>query len=211
MNKQNIIKAYSIITVILGSFAVITQYVLNLQAKHKGMGETTIRFFSYFTITSNMLVLLGFASIAINSKHKLLGFLNNANRLTALTVYILVVGLVYNLVLRSLWHPQGLQLPVDEILHVVIPALTLLFWIFYVPKQNLSWNLSFYGLAYPLAYTIFIAIRGYFSGFYPYPFINVTTLGYEKTLLNAGVLLIVFLGLFIILIGIGKMVSTKKA
>ncbi len=211
LQKQTIIQTYALITAILGGFAVITQYVLNLQAKNAGMGETTVRFFSYFTITSNILVLLGFVSVALNSKHKVLGFLNNANRQTALTVYILVVGLVYNIALRSLWHPQGLQLPVDEILHVVIPALSLLFWIIYIPKKDITWNLCFHGLLYPLVYTIFIAISGYISGFYPYPFINVTDLGYEKALLNGGVLLIVFMGLFICLIGIGKIMSAKKA
>jgi len=48
-----------------------------------------------------------------------------AGVITAITVYITIVGLVYNVILRFLWKPEGLQFIVDELLHTVIPLLLL--------------------------------------------------------------------------------------
>ena len=47
-------------------------------------------------------------------------------------------------------------------------------------------------------------IHGAVTGFYPYPFINVGELGYDKMFLNMGVLVLVFLGLGLALIGIDR-------
>ncbi|MFT3945398.1 MAG: Pr6Pr family membrane protein [Agriterribacter sp.] len=44
-----------------------------------------------------------------------------------------------------------------------------------------------------LVYLAYILLRGNFSGFYPYPFINVTVLGMKKVLVNAGLLVIFFI------------------
>jgi hypothetical protein len=120
-------------------------------------------------------------------------------------VYITIVGLVYNLILRFLWEPQGWQRIVDELLHTLIPILFILFWILFVPKNNFKWKDSIPWLAYPFAYTVFILIRGIISGYYPYPFINVTMLGYNKALLNGIGLLIAFLAFSLLYIGIGKL------
>ena len=52
-------------------------------------------------------------------------------------------------------------------------------------------------------------------GFIPYPFINVGELGYDKMFLNMGVLMLVFFGLGLALIGIdlrmGRNNTTAKA
>jgi hypothetical protein len=42
------------------------------------------------------------------------------------------------------------------------------------------------------------------TGYYPYPFINVGNLGYDKVFINMGVLVLVFLGLGLALIGIDR-------
>jgi hypothetical protein len=40
----------------------------------------------------------------------------------------------------------------------------------------------------PLGYAVYSLIHGAVTGFYPYPFINVGELGYDKMFLNMGVL-----------------------
>jgi hypothetical protein len=50
-------------------------------------------------------------------------------------------------------------------------------------------------LGYPLVYAAYSLIHGAVTGFYPYPFINVSNLGYDKLLINMAVLVLVFLGL----------------
>ena len=59
-------------------------------------------------------------------------------------------------------------------------------------------------LGYPLVYAAYSLIHGAVTGFYPYPFINVSNLGYDKVLINMAVLVLVFLGLGLALIGIDR-------
>ena len=65
----------------------------------------------------------------------------------------------------------------------------LLFWIFFVPKGTLRWSQPLFWLVYPLLYVSYCLIRGALTGFYPYPFVDVTLLGYPKALLNTVLLL----------------------
>jgi hypothetical protein len=115
-----------------------------------------------------------------------------------------VVGVVYNLILRQIWEPKGLQMLVDELLHSVIPVLFLLYWLLYSDKKELQWKDAFLWLAYPLTYSAYILIRGFFTDLYPYPFIDVTDLGYPQVLINSLLLYLFFLVLSLILVAAGK-------
>lgn len=205
------IKWYTLITALLGWFAVITQFVLLIQNRITPLTETIIRFFSFFTILSNIIVALTFSFLFFGAAGKWGRFFHKATTITAVTVYIIVVGAVYNIILRVIWHPVGLQKFVDELLHSVIPVLATLFWILFVKKEELQWKDSFLWLLYPILYTVFIAVRGMLSDYYPYPFINVPAIGYPRALLNGLVLAVVFLGLSLFLIAVAKFISRKKA
>ena len=126
---------------------------------------------------------------------------------TAITVYIIIVGVVYNIVLRPLWNPQGLQLVVDELLHSVIPVLMLAYWFAFVPKGKLGWKQFLPWMLYPLIYLVYVLIRGSLSGYYPYPFINVESLGYEKVFINCGFVFGTFIFFSLLLIGLSKIKS----
>lgn len=204
-------KTYAFMAALLGWFAVVTQFVLLIQNRTTSIPEATVRFFSYFTILSNILVALGFSFLFLDSKSKWGRFFTNPSVLTAVTVYIIVVAAVYNIILRIIWHPVGLQKLADELLHSVIPVLSVLYWVIFVPKSSLQWKNSFAWLLYPLAYILFIALRGAFSGFYPYPFTNVTAIGYPRALLNGFFLSVVFMGLSLFLIAVAKFISRKQA
>ena len=119
--------------------------------------------------------------------------------------------MVYNVILRFLWQPQGLQYVTDELLHTLIPLLFILFWFLYVPKNGLQYKNALPWLIYPLLYVVYTAIHGVITGFYPYPFVNVGELGYGKVLINSCGLLIAFLGLSLFLIAVAKFVSRTNA
>lgn len=199
---------FAFLTALLGWFAVIAQLIILIQNRTTSLTEAIIRFFSYFTIQSNIIVALCFSAYFMRGKWK--AFFTRPGTQTAVTVYVIVVGAVYNMVLRPIWHPTGLQVPVDELLHSVIPILMLLFWLLYTPKATLEWKDSFTWALYPFFYTVFIGVRGAISGFYPYPFINVAELGYPKVLMNGMVLVLVFVFLFLVLIGMAKLLSKQK-
>ncbi|MBK9732605.1 MAG: Pr6Pr family membrane protein [Chitinophagaceae bacterium] len=188
-------------------FAVILQLYLMIQFRVKDLPETIIRFFSYFTILTNILVAVYFTTICLKPESKQGRFFLKAQTATAITVYIMVVGIVYNLVLRSLWQPQGLQLPVDELLHSVIPVFTFLFWIIFADKSGIAWTHVFKWLIYPAIYLVFVLFRGALSGFYPYPFIDVKQLGYADAMINSCFLFFAFLLLSLLMVGIAKMMN----
>src|SRR6187200_1657449 len=123
----------------MGWFGVIAQLYLIIANRVVSVPGTIFRFFSYFTIDTNILVALCFTFIVLGSKSRLGKFFTKSSTITALTVYIIIVGIVYNTILRLTWNPQGLQLVVDEILHSVIPVLFILFWVIFVPTEGLKY------------------------------------------------------------------------
>jgi hypothetical protein len=195
---------------ITGWFAVVFQFYLIIINRVASVPETIIRFFSFFTILTNMLVALCFIFLLLKPKPNWGKFFSRPKTLTAITVYISIVGIVYNTILRHIWNPKGLQLIVDELLHSVIPVFFILYWLIFVPKAELQWKNVFPCLIYPVVYILFVLFRGALSGFYPYPFINVNSLGFNKVLLNSGGLLIVFLGLSLLFVAIGKIISRNS-
>lgn len=197
-------KALNILVAATGWFAIIAQFILMLENRTTTIPEMVVRFFSFFTILTNILVASYFTSQIVPSKRNSENLLNKTGTLTAVTVYITVVGLVYQIALRHLWKPTGLQMIVDELLHTIIPTLTIIYWFLYEQKAELKWKMIPKFLLYPLFYLGFILVRGKLSGFYPYPFINVTALGWPQTFINILVLFGVFLVLSSFFIGIGK-------
>lgn len=184
--------------------AVILQFILMLENRVFSVPETIARFFSYYTILTNLLVACCFTTLVCNRVQAKQRFLADPRVLAATAVYIAIVGAVYNIILRNLWVPQGLQLVVDELLHSVNPLYYLVFWVVYTPKAGLKWKYVFPWLIYPLVYFLFILIRGAISGFYPYPFIDVTELGWNRVLLNTAGITVAFVITSLIIIGVSR-------
>lgn len=190
--KENKFIKIELLFSLLCWITIITQFVVMIENRVASLTETTIRFFTFFTILSNILVAVVFTAILAQPKGKFSFFLNPKNQ-SAIAVYIFVVGIVYNLILRFSWQPQGIQRIVDEMLHSIIPIYYILYWYFKINTKSILWKNSINWLIYPIVYLIVIMIRGKFSNYYPYPFVNVTALGINKVLLNV-ILLTLFFG-----------------
>ena len=188
---------------------VIVQYFLMIQNRVVAVPETTLRFFSFFTILTNILVAIVYSANYFMCK-KSLGFFVNPRVQTAVGVYIFIVGFVYNLILRFIWKPSGLQQVVDEFLHLIIPIVYILVWFFYVKKETINWNSVFAWLLYPLIYICVVLFLGSFSNFYPYPFIDVSVLGYNVVFRNALLLTLFFLTISLLFVGIAKYAVKKQ-
>ncbi|WBV60508.1 Pr6Pr family membrane protein [Chryseobacterium camelliae] len=189
----------SLLFALIGWFAIITQYDLMLKNTQVSFEKTIIRFFSFFTILTNIIVAVYFTLQTVNSSK-----IKKPGILTAITVYILIVGLIYQIILRSTWNPTGLQKIVDELLHTVIPVLVLIYWYLYENKSGLNYKQIPQWAVYPLLYLFYILTRGHFSGFYPYPFVNVADLGYTKVLINSFWILVFFMAISILFVRVGK-------
>lgn len=201
-------KKLPILFAIIAWFAVLTQYYLMIENRVASISETTIRFFSFFTILTNLLVAIYFTLIIFKIKNSFLAIINKPWTLTAITVYITCVGLGYQILLRHIWQPTGLQMIVDELLHTLIPIMVIIYWYLYEIKSLATYKQILKWLIYPLIYLTCILIRGKFSNFYPYPFVNVGNLGLFKVLINCALLITLFAGLSAIFIRVGR--ATKN-
>ncbi len=179
----------------MGWFGLVLQFPLSI-AKSRANGMTVIgavvAYFSFFTILTNLLVALGLTCSLAAPDSRWGRFFSSTGVAADTALYIAVVGVVYSLLLRQLWDPEGFQKIADIILHDVVPVLYVFYWILFVPKGGLRWKDSVSWSIYPLAYFAWVLIRGAVSGRYPYPFIDVGTLGYTRVLLNAVLLLASF-------------------
>lgn len=159
--------------------------------------------FSYFTILTNLLVAcsLTFVNTRIFSDNRTHG---------AITVYIVAVGLIYALVLQKLYDPQGLNLVTDVAFHYVTPFLYLMHWMFVVEKGDYVWSDAIRWLFFPGAYLIYTLFRGIFTEWYPYPFIDVTELGYLYAIRNSLAVAFTFWLLGMGLVAIDKAMSRPE-
>jgi len=192
-------KLIAFVLALAGWYGVTAQYFLMLDNRVVDIMETTTRFFSYFTILTNILVAVYFTSVLIqgNSRHRLF---SSPGSLTAITGYITIVGLIYQIALRHLWQPEGQQWLVDELLHTVIPMAVIIYWYFNESTLPIRFQQIGTWLLYPLVYLILILVRGYLSGFYPYPFVDVPTLGLLRVLLIAACLIVLYILLSVLYI-----------
>lgn len=144
--------------------------------------------FAFFTITTNVLVAIVFSCIVLDR-----GMLRADWIVAGTTLSILLVGVVNALLLWGLLELSGGSALVDRLLHVVTPACAPLFWIFFARKGGLAGRDPLLWAIYPLAYLVYAIARGVTTGKYAYPFLNVLTLGWSRTALNAFYIAVAFM------------------
>jgi hypothetical protein len=102
----------------------------------------------------------------------------------AVGVYIAVTAGIYHTLLAGLWRPTGLQLVTDVLLHTVTPAVFLADFLAFPSREAARWSSAWKALAFPLVYGAWSLVHGAFSGFYPYPFLDVGKHGYGAVLVT---------------------------
>lgn len=185
MYNTKIQKVTASLLALIAWFCVVLQFYIST--------DTFTNVISYFTILCNSLIAVSLTFSVFFSQTQLGKFFSGLSVKTAVALYIFIVFVVYNTVLRGIWKPTGWQLFLDNMLHVAIPILYILYWLFLVDKGKLNWKNGFYWLIFPLFYLIYSLIRGSAVGWYPYPFLNVDKLGFGQVLINIVIMLIVFL------------------
>ncbi|MDB4923477.1 Pr6Pr family membrane protein [Mucilaginibacter sp.] len=190
--------AYTALVVIVTWFALVLQFSVSIPAylaNGRSVGNTLVQLFSYYTILSNLLMVVCLTVILIAPRSAWGRFFLKGTVLTSIALYITIVALIYNVALRNIWHMEGLFKLANELLHVINPVLFIIYWFVFVPKAGLKYRDVLPWLWFPFIYFIYVLIRGAISGDYPYPFLNVTKSGYEQVMFNAFVLLPVIWGL----------------
>ena len=210
MQKKSLL--FALFIAIISWFGLVIQYshlIINASSLGLTKPEATARFFKYFTILSNIMVAVSTTAFFLFPKSGISNFLRKPFIISAITVYIFMVGVGYNLLLRGTWNPQGWHKVSDEIVHVADPLLFALYWYFFAPKNSLKWKYSLYWLLVPAVYFVYVIIRGTIDGFYPYPFLDPNKLGYTRMLLNAAGVGIAFIAAGLLFIKLGQWQKNK--
>jgi hypothetical protein len=193
----------------VGLFALVLQYYLVLKTgQDLSWGKLTLRFFSYFTIQANILVVLMLLAYAMRPEVE--EWAVHPFDRSGIASYIIVVALVYVTTLRELWSPQGAQWVADVLLHYFMPLAYLAFWLVVMHKAGLRWYDPLLWLIYPVFYLAFVLVHGRFTGFYPYPFIDVAKLGYAKMLLNAAGIALAFVAAGYVVLVISRRMARRE-
>ena len=192
-------RAWHLLTACVTIFAVVFQLWLALDGHRTLVTEgqpssrvTLVRFFSYFTVLSNILVAWSTTTLAggWDSDSRVWRVL----RLNAV-VGIAVTAVVHWLFLRPLLDLRGADFVADKLLHIVVPVLAILGWLVFGPRGRVSVRELAPSAIYPSAYFVWTLIHGAATDWYPYPFADVGELGYPTVLLN-GVGVVVLLVAF---------------
>ncbi len=191
---------------VLGWFALILQFCLTMRsslAAGRNVPGAALFYLSFFTILTNLMVAAQFSFLLWLPQTRLGRWISRPGVQAASATYIVIVAVTYSLLLRNVWNPQGWQKMADVLLHDVIPLVYVGYWLILAPKQGLRWSDAFRWMAYPLIYLAYSLVRGAVTGEYPYPFIDVSALGYPRTMVNAATLTVAFLSVAwgVILVG----------
>jgi len=154
-----------------------------------------LNFASFFTIESNVLVAVTAAVLAVRPDAA--GRVWRVLRLQAL-FGITVTGVVYSSLLRGVVDLHGAAAVTNALLHYVTPVLTVLGWLVFGPRPRITERTLVVSMTWPVAYVVWTFVHGAWSGWYPYPFVDVTKLGYPTVIRNG-------VGLVVFLVGVGAL------
>ena len=163
-------------------------------------------YFAYFSIQGTlicavMLAVTGVRTLQGLSDTKLI----TITRLSS-TVYVVVIAVVYNALLRGLpgdVRDAGYNWPQvpNEIIHVWGPIFMLLDWLLVAGFSSIRLRAAFWVAVYPLAWLAFSVVRGILDGWWAYWFLDPTDKG------GVGGMLTYVFGITVLMIGLGFLLS----
>lgn len=183
---------------VVAAASVGTEFVLHLvdpADASLSVLERIVRFFSYFTIQSNLLVLAAVLPLVTDPDHD--GALWQVVRLASL-LGITITGIVYAVVLAPLYDPQGINAWTNVGEHYVSPVMTVLGWLLFGPRPRITSGVVARALLWPVAWIAWILAQGTVTDWYPYDFMDVAAQGYAIALRNLA--LVVLLALAFLLL-----------
>lgn len=137
--------------------------------------------FAYFTVESNLIVGITSALLAVNPhRHSTVFRVFLIAGMTGITL----TGIVYHTVLVGLVELTAWGTAADVVLHSVVPVAAVAGWLVFCPRGRTSMRIVWWSLLYPAAWLALTLVRGPITRFYPYPFVDVATLGYLRVAAN---------------------------
>lgn len=170
----------------------------------------------YFTIQSNLLLAaMEAASVVAALRHRpqpsgwVVG---------GATFFVTITFAIYNTVLAPGGGDGAVLLfsgrPSSDLLHVVAPVLAVVDWVAFRRHPGVRARWSLLWLVYPVAYLVFVLVRGALSDaapHYPYPFVDVDAIGYAGVARSFAVLTPLFAVLALAFAGVDHLLGRTRA
>lgn len=187
----------------------------------RDVATTAVNFFSFFTVLSNL------ASVVVLALAAVWGWRRReagaeppalALALACVSTYMIITGIVYNLLLRQIELSQGLTVPwSNEVLHVVGPLVLVLDVLFAPGRRALPRRAVAAVVAVPIGWVAYTMVRGPLvtnpltgqDWWYPYPFLDpnnpdLVPAGYPGVLVYVAVIALAFLAVASVVVAVGR-------
>ncbi|MEG1395264.1 MAG: Pr6Pr family membrane protein [Clostridia bacterium] len=194
--------------------------------------------FVYFTVQSNIFVVILFVYLAIKSCFDIQkkGLLGQSPHISptwqvALVFYITITFVVYAVLLSGADFSMDASATTKVLykmsnimVHYIVPLMAIFDWIMFLPHGKLKFVDAFKWLIYPVLYLIFIVVRALVGGYlnegrpnasgnpskYPYAFVDFDVLGAKKGAITVFCFLIAFILLGIIFVCLDKLFAKAQ-
>jgi hypothetical protein len=183
----------AVTALVLQTVLVITGSSVLAEGTPPGLAVRLGRLVCYFTIQSNVLVAIAAYTLIRDPNRD--GRWWRVVRLAGF-VGITVTGLVHWFLLRPLLDLEGASWAADKLLHVAVPLLAFVGWVAFGPRPRVTGRVAWEALVWPFAWLALTLVIGAVSGWYPYPFLDVSLHGYGRVLLAAAGVTALFFVLF---------------
>ncbi len=187
-------RAWHGLVAVLALIGLGIEYDVTLSGHPGQIVGRTIIFLSFFTILTNVLVMLASIGAAFG-EGRLHRWTASPGMSAAISVHITVVAVIFQLLLAKLVHLSPLGWWGNMLVHQLVPALWLLGWIAFAPHGGIGRWSPLRWLVYPLLYSAWIMIHGAITGWYPYPFMDVGKYGAGPTAAKMAAIALFFAGL----------------
>ena len=199
---------------IIGLVGLVLQICItvpaSMEAGRSFLGSIVF-YFSFFTILTNIGAVLVHTSLLSPSGYAWFPAFAGPRVRAGVAVAITLVFIVYATVLASLWHPQGLFMLCDVLLHYVTPVIFVLWWLIAGADGTTRWRDFSWWMVYPLAYLAYVLlVRAPIAGEVPYPFLDVAKNGAASVAFSALATTGLFLVLCIIAVLLDRGVSRLR-
>ena len=199
---------------VLGVVVFYGLTVTGESAEELGLFKATIRYFAFYTISSNVLGAVFAGTLLFGGEGRLARFARRPTVQAAVSVYLFFVGLGLWVLLggmayesfENVWWWIGDLTP-----HTLSPLLGLAWFFVGLPKGTLGGKDPFAWLWYPIAWYGFWMLAGPWLGTYPYPFMDVPEIGPAAATVWVGILLAVFLTLGFAFVGLDRLLGRRKS
>lgn len=148
--SSTITRVFHAVLAILIAVAVVWQTAISADA-----GRSLVNLFSYFTIQSNLFMMVAAAGVALDPLRS--GRLFGAIRVAGL-VGITVTGIVYATILAGTVELDGADRVMDTIFHYIVPAASVIGFVLIQPRTPLTRS-AWWALAWPVTWLVYTLVR----------------------------------------------------